>query len=60
MVTSKNKFGKQQSDIDLAADEIIAKHLKASGVVYGIASEERPEVSYYHIMHSIIIAYCPK
>jgi len=44
-IASKNKFGKQQSDIDLAADDIIFKHLKASGVVHAAASEERPEVT---------------
>ena len=45
LVTSKNDFGKQQSDIDLAADDIIFKHLKACGVVYAAASEEKPRVS---------------
>jgi hypothetical protein len=29
----------------LAADDIIFKHLKASGVVYAAASEEKPRVS---------------
>jgi len=44
-VTSKNSFGKQQSDIDLAADDIIFKFLKETGVVYAAASEEKPRVS---------------
>merc|ERR1711990_844444 len=42
LLKSKNKFGKLQSDIDIAADDIIFKHLKESGVVFGAASEERP------------------
>jgi len=42
LVTSKNAFGKQQNDIDLEADKIIFKHLKASGVVFAAASEESP------------------
>lgn len=45
LVTSKNAFGKQQSDIDLAADDIIFKNLEKSGVVYAAASEEKPRVS---------------
>ena len=45
LLKSKNQFGKLQSDIDLAADEIIFKHLKESGVVFGAASEEKPTVS---------------
>jgi fructose-1,6-bisphosphatase len=45
LVTSKNDFGKQQSDIDLAADDIIFKFLKETGVVYAAASEEKPRVS---------------
>jgi fructose-1,6-bisphosphatase len=44
-VTSRNDFGKQQSDIDLAADDIIFKFLKETGVVYAAASEEKPRVS---------------
>mmetsp|Transcript_37596 Transcript_37596/g.57601 ORF Transcript_37596/g.57601 Transcript_37596/m.57601 type:complete len:158 (+) Transcript_37596:1-474(+) len=36
-------MGKQQSDIDIKANDIIFKHLKASGVVYAAASEESPE-----------------
>lgn len=43
LLKSKNPFGKQQSDIDLKADDIIFKHLKASGVVYAAVSEERPD-----------------
>ena len=46
LLKSKNQFGKLQSDIDLAADEIIFKHLKESGVVFGAASEEKPTVSF--------------
>ena len=42
LVTTKNEFGKVQSDIDLEANEIIIKHLKKSGVIYGCASEESP------------------
>lgn len=45
MLTSKNEFGKLQSDIDVKADEIIFKHLKDSGVVYAGISEETPKVS---------------
>ena len=45
LVKSKNAFGKQQSDIDLAADAIIFKHLRQSGAVYAAASEEQPKVS---------------
>ena len=45
LLKSKNQFGKLQSDIDLAADDIIFKHLKSSGVVFGAASEEKPNVS---------------
>ena len=45
MVTSKNAFGKQQSDIDLEADKIIFKHLKASGVIHAAASEESPQMN---------------
>lgn len=42
LVAQKNEFGKVQSDIDLEANEIIMKHLKTSGVIYGAASEEFP------------------
>jgi fructose-1,6-bisphosphatase len=42
LVASKNEFGKVQSDVDLEANEIIIKHLKKSGVIYGCASEESP------------------
>lgn len=45
LLKSKNQFGKLQSDIDIAADDIIFKHLKDSGVVFGAASEEKPAVS---------------
>lgn len=45
LVSSKNEFGKIQSDIDLEADKIIFKHLKESGVVAAAASEESPSVS---------------
>ena len=48
LLKSKNQFGKLQSDIDLAADEIIFKHLKDSGVVFGAASEEKPTVSFWY------------
>lgn len=41
-MSTKNEFGKQQSDIDLKAEEIILKHLKGSGVVAAAASEETP------------------
>ena len=40
MVALKNEFGKVQSNIDLEANEIIFKHLKNSGVIFGYASEE--------------------
>lgn len=46
LLKSKNQFGKLQSDIDIAADDIIFKHLKESGVVFGAASEEKPTVSF--------------
>jgi len=45
LVASKNEFGKIQSDVDLEANEIIMKHLKASGVIYGAASEESPQLN---------------
>lgn len=41
-VSTRNEFGKQQSDIDLKAEEIIMKHLKNSQVVAAAASEETP------------------
>ena len=34
-----------QSDVDLEANEIIVKHLKKSGVIYGYASEEFPALN---------------
>lgn len=40
-VATMNPFGKQQSSIDLKADEIIFEHLKKSGVVFAAVSEER-------------------
>lgn len=43
LVQSKNEFGKIQSDIDLAANDIVFKHLKEAGVVFGCASEESPQ-----------------
>ena len=45
LVTSKNEFGKQQSNIDLEANNIIMKHLKSSGVVGYAASEESPQAN---------------
>ncbi len=41
-MTTQNQFGKQQSDLDLKAQEVIERHFKKSGVVYSIASEEKP------------------
>lgn len=43
LVQTKNEFGKVQSDIDLAANDIVAKHLASAGVVFGYASEEQPK-----------------
>jgi fructose-1,6-bisphosphatase len=40
LVALKNEFGKVQSNIDLEANDIIYKHLKTSGVIFGYASEE--------------------
>jgi fructose-1,6-bisphosphatase len=48
-----NQFGKQQSDLDLKADEIIFNHLRKSGVVHSAASEEKPYVSQTHCDISI-------
>jgi fructose-1,6-bisphosphatase len=45
MIAQRNAFEKQQSNIDLEADKIIFKHLKASGVVFAAASEESPSVN---------------
>jgi len=42
LVNTRNEFGKRQSDVDLAANDIIAKHLLKSQVVFGYASEEQP------------------
>merc|ERR1719326_260391 len=35
-----NEFGENVSNVDLEANKIILKHLRASGVCYGAASEE--------------------
>ena len=45
LVASRNEFGKLQSDIDLAANDIVMGHLKSSGVIYGAASEESPQLN---------------
>jgi fructose-1,6-bisphosphatase len=45
LLKTKNPFGKQQSDIDLKANEIVFKHMKNSGVIHAAISEETPEVS---------------
>jgi len=45
LVASRNEFGKLQSDIDLAANDIVMGHLKNSGVIYGAASEESPQLN---------------
>lgn len=37
---SKNDFGENLSNVDIEANKIILKHLRASGVVYGASSEE--------------------
>lgn len=42
LVNTRNEFGKRQSDVDLEANDIIARNLKKSGVVFGFASEEMP------------------
>jgi len=44
LLTTKNPFGKQQSDIDLRANKMIFNQMKSSGVVYAAISEESPEV----------------
>jgi fructose-1,6-bisphosphatase len=43
-LAQQNQFGKTQSDLDIKADEIIFKNLRASGVVHSAASEEKPYV----------------
>ena len=45
LLKTKNPFGKQQSDIDLKANEFVFKHMKAAGIVHAALSEETPEVS---------------
>ena len=56
---SQNKFGKQQLDIDLKADDIIAKHLKQSGVVYAAISEEHPEQNVLNADGAYTVTYDP-
>lgn len=45
LLKTKNQFGKQQSDLDLKANEIVFKHMKSAGVIHSALSEETPEVS---------------
>lgn len=59
LVASKNAFGKLQSDIDLAADDIIFKHLTASGVVFGAASEEKPQFNPINENGSYFVTFDP-
>lgn len=58
-VTTQNQFGKIQKDIDLKADEIIFKHLKESGVVYGAISEENPVVNVLNDKGSYTVSFDP-
>lgn len=41
-VSSFNKFGEQQLDVDLETDSIIYEELKKTGMVYSALSEEKP------------------
>merc|ERR1711990_703463 len=59
LLKSKNQFGKLQSDIDLAADEIIFKHLRSSGVVFGAASEEKPNFNQLSENGSYFVTFDP-
>lgn len=59
LVHSKNPFGKQQSNIDNEADEIIFKHLKAAGVVSAAASEERPQRNELNENGSYFVTFDP-
>ena len=52
-------MGKQQSNIDLKADEIIFKHLKNSGVVYAAASEETPEATILNEAGKFFVTFDP-
>jgi sedoheptulose-bisphosphatase len=58
-LTSQNVFGKQQSDIDLKADDIIFKHLKKSGVVFSAASEEKPYANELNADGSYMVTFDP-
>ena len=43
-IETQNDFGDLQLDMDVQIDSIIFEALKDSGVVYGAASEERPQL----------------
>lgn len=58
LLKTKNPFGKQQSDIDLKANEIVFKHMKNSGVIHAAISEETPEVSLKYL--GIYLLTCRK
>jgi fructose-1,6-bisphosphatase len=56
---TKNPFGKQQSDIDLKANDIVYRHLKLSGVVHAAVSEEGAEVSLPSTL-TVCLENCPE
>ena len=56
---SINPFGKQQTSIDLKSDEIITNHLKASGVVYACASEEKATLIKLNEEGTFVVSYDP-
>lgn len=58
-LASRNEFGKLQSDVDLEANAIITKHLKASGVVAACASEEVPEKTVLNENGSYFVTFDP-
>lgn len=59
LIETMNQFGKQQSSIDLKADEIIFRHLKDSGVVYAAMSEERPYVNELNKSGTFVVTFDP-
>ena len=58
-LSSRNEFGKLQSDIDLEANKIITKHLKNSQVVAACASEEVPEKTVLNENGSYFVTFDP-
>ena len=56
---SRNEFGKLQSDVDLEANNIIAKHLKTAQVVTAYASEEVPEKTILNENGSYFVTFDP-